>query len=267
MTARSNSKVDEDRREEMLKQVRTARSIQLPPGLFEHLYLSSQNSVKGNLWQIFGNPTPIALAGLLLCSTPVSLSLLGWQSAGSFLARANVGAFFYIGGLLLGLGGVEEWILSESRAECLIYTANSLPCQETHSQQLSSLPLGGFWLTTGSTIVPEYGAYGICSTGAAAEGLKEPQFYATFALFLVGMTIRCAIFTIACVRTNLVFLLMFLLLLLAAKAGTLLAATILGWYNFLALVLLSVNFPLTLPLGDLSTVIMERAELFPLSDG
>jgi hypothetical protein len=38
-------------------------------------------------------------------------------------------------------------------------------------------------------------------------------------------------------------------------AGLLLAVSFMGWYTFLALILLAVEFPFSLPVGDLSTVI------------
>jgi hypothetical protein len=41
-------------------------------------------------------------------------------------------------------------------------------------------------------------------------------------------------------------------------AGLLFGVTLLGWYIFLALVLQAVDFPLSLPLGDLSTRIPGR---------
>lgn len=43
-------------------------------------------------------------------------------------------------------------------------------------------------------------------------------------------------------------------------AGLLLAATLIGWYIFLALVLLAVDFPILVPLGDLSTKIPGYSE-------
>lgn len=162
---------------------------------------------------------------------------------------------------------------------------------------------GGFWFTFGATIVPSYNAYGMYSTsGSAADGLNEPQFYATFSFFLVAMAVLCAIFTIASIRTNIVFFLIFILLVPCCKycllwarivltvmmktvgclsasffavshgesanalklqhigAGLLLAVSLLGWYIFLALILLSVDFPFILPLGDLSTVVHGRAD-------
>jgi succinate-acetate transporter protein len=76
---------------------------------------------------------------------------------------------------------------------------------------------GGFWLTFGATIVPSFGAYGTYSPATAAEGLNEPQFYATFSFFLVAMTILCTIFTVASIRTNVVFFAILLLLVPTCK--------------------------------------------------
>jgi hypothetical protein len=42
-----------------LKRIRTAGSISISPELFEKIYLSPQNVVKGDLRKTFGNPTPV----------------------------------------------------------------------------------------------------------------------------------------------------------------------------------------------------------------
>lgn len=42
-----------------LQKIRTAGSVSIPPELFEKLYLSPQNVVKGDLRKTFGNPTPL----------------------------------------------------------------------------------------------------------------------------------------------------------------------------------------------------------------
>jgi hypothetical protein len=42
-----------------LHHVRTAGSIVMSPELFEKLYLSPQNAVKGDLRRTLGNPTPM----------------------------------------------------------------------------------------------------------------------------------------------------------------------------------------------------------------
>jgi hypothetical protein len=42
-----------------LRRIRTAGSISISPELFEKIYLSPQNKVKGELRETFGNPTPM----------------------------------------------------------------------------------------------------------------------------------------------------------------------------------------------------------------
>ena len=42
-----------------LRKIRTAGSISISPELFEKIYLSPQNTVKGDLRKTFGNPTPV----------------------------------------------------------------------------------------------------------------------------------------------------------------------------------------------------------------
>ena len=44
---------------EALQRIRTAGSISISPELFEKIYLSPQNTVKGELRKTFGNPTPV----------------------------------------------------------------------------------------------------------------------------------------------------------------------------------------------------------------
>lgn len=108
-----------------LHQIRTAGSISISPELFEKLYLSPQNKVKGELRKTFGNPTPLygpsplfsfplpltnmssALIGFLLSLHPLSMILMGWRGAGGSGA-SNIGWFYFAGGLLMVLGGLGE---------------------------------------------------------------------------------------------------------------------------------------------------------------
>ncbi len=53
-----------------LRRIKTAGSISISPELFEKIYLSPQNNVKGDLRRTFGNPTPL-LVGHLSLSTAV----------------------------------------------------------------------------------------------------------------------------------------------------------------------------------------------------
>ncbi|KAJ6072660.1 hypothetical protein N7467_010745 [Penicillium canescens] len=247
---------------DFLQRMRTAGSVQLPAELFEQLYLAPQNRVKGHLRQTFGNPTPIALGGFLMCSTSLSMALLGWQGAGG-LGAANLGAYLYVGGVTQFLGAIGEWILGNTFPAVVFFL------------------FGGFWLAFGTAIDPTTGASAVYSPDlkVPAEGLVEPAFFATFGFFLVTLAIVVAFFTIASIRTNLVFFMVFLTLTpsvccLAAAffalasgraaaaatyqhvgAGLLLAVSLMGWYIFLSLILLAVDFPFRLPVGDLSTII------------
>ena len=48
-----------DNQGDSLQKIRTAGSISIPPDVFEKLYLSPENRVKGDLRKTFGNPTPM----------------------------------------------------------------------------------------------------------------------------------------------------------------------------------------------------------------
>jgi hypothetical protein len=51
-----DSRMDEDT---ALRKIQTAGSISISPELFEKIYLSPQNQVKGDIRKTFGNPTPM----------------------------------------------------------------------------------------------------------------------------------------------------------------------------------------------------------------
>lgn len=58
----ANSKYDLDKHEDQdtaLKRIQTAGSISISPELFEKIYLSPENRIKGDLRKTFGNPTPM----------------------------------------------------------------------------------------------------------------------------------------------------------------------------------------------------------------
>ncbi|KAJ5378364.1 GPR1/FUN34/yaaH family-domain-containing protein [Penicillium cosmopolitanum] len=244
-----------------LQRIKTAGSVSIPPELFEQLYLSPHNRVKGELRQTFGNPTPIALGGFLICATPFSMVTLGWDGAGG-LDAANVGSLVFMGGLLLILGAVGEWILGNT------YPATVFAI------------FGGFWFSFGATLQPSFNAYGAYSPDPSnpAKGMNA-EFFATFAFFMVAILIVLTVLGIASIRTNVSLFSLFVVFIPAVGcltasffaiargdavyatklqhvgAGLLLAASLIGFYIFIALVLASVDFPIAIPLGDLSTVI------------
>lgn len=99
--------------DEAINKIRTANSVTISPELFEKIYLNPQNAVKGELRNTFANPTPLALLGFLLSLSPLSCELMGWRGAGGD-GIATVGAYYFIGGFLMSLGGILEFFLGNT---------------------------------------------------------------------------------------------------------------------------------------------------------
>ena len=68
--------------EAALKHVKTDSSIPMTPELFEKLYLTPEQKVKGELRKTFANPTGLALLGLVMSLFPFSCDIMGWRGAG-----------------------------------------------------------------------------------------------------------------------------------------------------------------------------------------
>ncbi|KAI6756716.1 hypothetical protein HG530_011314 [Fusarium avenaceum] len=261
----------EAQRLETLKQFRSAASVQMSPELFEKLYLSPMTKVKGDLRQTFGNPTPIALVGFLLAFTPLTCDLMGWRGAGGSGAASNA-VYMFMGGLLMIIGGVLEWVLGNSFPACVFCS------------------FGGFWFSYGGSLIPSFAAYASYAPADAtssAEGLTTRGFNASFAFWLLFMGILSFIFFLCALRTNVVFVMIFFSLTFcffmitaafwaladdytgnAVLAGKLLTAggafgfvtCMSGWYILIAVLFAIVDFPIQIPVGDLSTVIKGHSQ-------
>lgn len=169
------------------------------------------------------------------------------------------GAYFFIGGVLMLLGGFLEWV-----------AGNTFPFVVFAS-------FGGFWFSYGATLLPFFNAFGAYSPDPAdiTAGLATKGFNASFGFFMLFMAVLCFIYLICSLRTNVVFVIIFTGLfggfifltatfwltaegdaaasrmLYIAGASTF-VSDMAGWYLLSALLLLSVDFPIQLPLGDLS---------------
>ena len=141
---------------------------------------------------------------------------------------------------------------------------------------------GAFWLTFGATLTPFYNAAIAYQPEEPATATTNPTFNATFAYFQVYMGVLCFVYLIIALRTNIVFVLIFLLLVpafaclaavffqaaqgitattLQTSAGALtFVVCLLGWYLFFVQLLAAVDFPLNLPVGDLSGYIKGASE-------
>lgn len=149
--------------DEALNKIKSAHSVTISPELFEKIYLNPQNAVKGELRNTFANPTPLALLGFLLSLSPLSCELMGWRGAGGD-GIATVGAYYFIGGFLMSLGGILEFFLGNTFSFVVFCS------------------FGGFWFTLGATLTPSFNAYGAYATDPnnIASGLTSPQFHASF---------------------------------------------------------------------------------------
>ncbi len=182
------------------------------------------------------------------------------------MTRLFSGSFFYFGGLLMVVGAVLEFFLGNTFPFVVFGT------------------IGAFWLTYGTTLTPFYNAAGAYSPENPTAGTSEPGFLATLAFFFLWIGFMCFIYLICSLRTNVIFFMIFLLLiptfcclagsfwqaaqgnaataltLQHASGGLAFAASLFGWYLFLVLLLASVDFPLSLPVGDLSRFIKGASE-------
>ncbi|KAI4119319.1 MAG: hypothetical protein LQ345_000756 [Seirophora villosa] len=272
-----NGNSDANTSDDALTRLRTAGSVNISPELFEKLYLSPESRVKGDLRKT-------ALVGFLLSLTPLSCDLMGWRGAGGNGA-ASTGVFFFFGGLLMILGAIGEWIIG-----------NTFPFVVFGTFGAFWLAFGATlvpWFNA-------YGAYVTDPVAAAANmgnpgnpaGLEIPAFNSSFAFFLIFMGLICLVFLLCSLRTNLVFVTIFFTLVCAfgclagayfnlalyhANEANMAAATraarclvaggafafitsLAGWYLFLAIMLASLDFPLQVPVGDLSTLIRGASE-------
>ncbi|KAK8255571.1 hypothetical protein HDK77DRAFT_38423 [Phyllosticta capitalensis] len=249
-----------------LNKIRTAGSISISPELFEKIYLSPKTQVKGELRRTFGNPTPVSLIGFLLALTPLSCILMGWRGASG--ASANVGAYYFCGGVLMILGAIGEWVLGNS-FPCVVFAA-----------------FGGFWSAQGATLTPDFNAYGAFATDPSnpATGLQTVGFNSGFGFFMLSMGFMCFLFTILALRTNICFVtilgtltMTFAMLSgvywqtsngnastarhLQKAAGAFSFITICaGWWVMFAILLVAVDFPVQLPVGDLSSIVKGKNE-------
>lgn len=230
------------------------------PSHFEKLYLAPEQAVAGKLRLTFGNPTPVALGGFLLANTPVAIELMGWRGAGGGAGNvaAGVGTYYFLGAVLLYAGGIGEWILGNTFPSVVFFT------------------FGGFWAAFGATLTPFFAAISAYNEAAA--------FYNSFAHFLIWMGILCALYAIAALRTNICLVIILLCFVItfpflaaayfyaadgmAATAAKMqvcggafaFIASIVAWYLWFSMILESVDFPLTLPVGDLSKFIKGKSE-------
>ncbi|KAG5914014.1 hypothetical protein E4U42_000729 [Claviceps africana] len=242
--------------------VRSAARVPVSPELLEKLHLASRTDA-GHVRKTFANPTPIPMAGFVLSLTPLSMHLMGWRGVGGSGA-AGIPVYYFQGGLLMVVGALLEWILG-----------NTFPA-------VVFSVFGSFWLAYAGILNANANA-----AAPLAQSTSTDDFNTTVACWFLFMGVLCFLFLICSLRTNVVFFAIFLSLVLAfalltgafllkAEAGPANAARVDrllvgagatsfvtalgGWYILLALLLAAVDFPLRIPVGDLSTVVKGKSD-------
>lgn len=156
------------------------------------------------------------------------------------LTVVTTGVYIFLGGLLMILGSVGEWLIGNTFPFVVFGTFGG-PALRDHSA-LSNLiylhlMLGGFWFALGATLIPWFNAYGayavdfiedISSMGNSGSplGLHSPDFNSSFAFFLLFMgepipekrpiityfviAMISLVFLICSLRTNVVYFVIFL---------------------------------------------------------
>ncbi|KAL2699279.1 hypothetical protein AAEP93_009254 [Penicillium crustosum] len=229
-----------------LSRLDTNASITITKDMFEKMYLTPQLPVKGQLRKTLGNPTPLALLGFLLSTTSFGCEAMQWR--GAKMGSALIGMYYFYGGLLQIIGAIFELIIG-----------NTFPCVVFGT-------FGAFWL-----------AIGVTEQYVLPNAVDKTATSSSSGFFFCFLGLLCFIFLICSLRTNLVFVFIFVfleiaVLLIAAsywymaegledqatklqKGGgaCVFIFSIAGWYLLLSIMLQSVDFPLSCPVGDLST--------------
>ncbi|RHZ61828.1 putative plasma membrane ammonium transporter (Ato3) [Aspergillus thermomutatus] len=264
-----------EKSDEHLRRIQTAESVFLPISreAFEKLYLSPKNpTVSGDLRKKLGNPTPISLLGFLLAATPNACITMGWRGA-SGNGAAIIPVFIFFGGMVQIFGGIGEWIIGNTFSCALFFT------------------YGTFWIVQGTTFMPFFATGTHFSpTGNFLEGQQTPMYNASIAFYFVFLTVLTFIYLICSIRTNVcLFSALFLLVItfglfagtfFSVSAGNLQLAEKLQvaggafnfalcipiWWIFITQILEAVDFPISLPVGDLSTLVPGRSQRMRLRD-
>ncbi|KAL4780178.1 GPR1/FUN34/yaaH family-domain-containing protein [Aspergillus varians] len=236
-------------------------SVTLSADQFERLYLTPMMRRQPALAKQVGNPTPLALGGFVITTTPLSCVLMAWRGA-SGNGISFTGPIIFLGGLLLLITSILEFILG-----------NTFPCVVFGT-------IGGFWFAFAATMIPAFNASASFSSSGTdtVAGLSSAGFLNTYAFLFVTMAILMLIFLICATRTNVVYTLIFLSLFLVfvllttgywrlgagaadvgnkcikGAGGCLFVASLLGFYLLIAQLFDSVGFPIRLPIGDLDAL-------------
>jgi len=249
--------------------------VTLSPEQFETLYLQPKMNPGPGLTRSVGNPTPLGVSSFLLALFPLSMDILGFQGATAASGLASLGAYYACAGIGLYIAAILEWTIGNTFPMVVFGT------------------FGGFWLSYAMIISPSLGVAAAFSPAnmannsitAAAAGSATREYNSGLAMYLMVWGLLCVLYMIVALRTNVPFVLLFLGLVFtfeflaagyfhvgigdstrAAKEFTAAGAfgffvCLMGIWVDIHLLLASVDFPVNIPLLDLSGVIKGKTQL------
>jgi len=258
---------------------KTLTTVTLTPEQFESLYLQPRDARRHYpLSRTFGNPSAFGITAFLLGHMPLAMDLLNFRGATSASSVAMLGGFYACAGVGLYLASIMEWIIG-----------NTFPCVVFGT-------FGGFWTSYAIINSPALGvaaSFAPASAGsngvtATMAGLQDPSFNVGLGMYFLCWGIVNTMYFIASFRTNIPFVIVFLTLSFAFEfiaagyfhtaSGNMAAAAmnfkvaggfafvtgLAGYWIAFSLILASVGFPYTIPLGDLSSrILLPRATANP----
>ncbi|KIW21680.1 hypothetical protein PV08_02260 [Exophiala spinifera] len=205
-------------------------AVSMSPELFEKLYLTPKVHRAGGNIKRFANPTPLGFIGQVSATPP------WWLPAE---------IFFFVGPVLLILTCIFEWVMG-----------NLFP-------MMVCGVLAVFWLSFGMLKLPTLNLEApYTSADSGPAGALSTGFNAVIALYLIVWGFTIFTFLILSIRTNVVFVMIFVSVTVGVfvlsgaywKAGgaIIFVAGALARYMVIVMMAVEMQYPVFLPVGDLS---------------
>jgi len=248
---------------------RQLTTVTLSPQQFESLYLQPRLAGRTNLVRQVANAAPLGVSSFLLAHMPLAMDLLGFQGADGDSGLATLGAFYACAGIGLYLASIMEWVVGNTFPMVVFGT------------------FGGFWTSYAILIQPSFRvAAGFAPANvtdstfagvtATAAGAATRSYNSGVGVYFVTWAILCFFYFIASLRTNVPFVIIFFTLTVAfscigaahfhtgvgelSKAamefkvagGFAFVTGLAGFWIDASLILAAVDFPIRIPVIDLS---------------
>jgi succinate-acetate transporter protein len=184
--------------------------------------------------------------------------------------------------MLLIIAAILEFSLGNTFPTVVFFGTSPFPSPKHDID--GAIGYGAHFLTFGSTFQPFYAAVSSYTTDGSQQ--QTPAFASSFGFYVLFMGVLSFVFLICSLRTNIVFVLIFIAatlgfclaagafwttaqgmaigaILLKGTGGAFFAAAMFGWYLLAVIMFATLDLPFLgqLPVGDLSTVVKGRSQM------